>query len=168
MSESQIDWVEEFKKSTVTIHRSTLFDEKIGYEDAELLVNALRTPDGTYLESRHQHDYKSYLDTKTGCVYFVDGGLDYARGTYSAEGVEDLRIYDLDDIELIREHFTWGIRGKCNSKPLEYKLLKTMSNEHINAILKTQTHIPTYMFNMFTNEVGYREGNNIVVEDNYG
>jgi len=168
MSESQIDWVEEFKKSTVTIHRSTLFDEKIGYEDAELLVNALRTPDGTYLESRHQHDYKSYLDTKTGCVYFVDGGLDYARGTYSAEGVEDLRIYDLDDIELIREHFRWGNQGRCGTKPMEYILLKDMSNKHIINIIRTQSKLNRKIFNVLMDEHKYRKDNNIVVEDNYG
>ena len=43
-----------------------------------------------------------------------------------------------------------------------------MSDMHVVAILKTQTHIPTYMFNMFTDELEYREENNITVEDNYG
>ena len=168
MSESQIDWVEEFKGDPATIHRSILLDKKIGYEDAELLVNALRTPDGTYLESKGQHDYKSYLDTKTGCVYFVDGGLDYSRGTYSAEGVEDLRIYDLDDIELIREHFRWGTRGKCGTKPVEYILLKDMSDGHIINIIKTQSQLSMRIFNVFIDEHQYRYDNDIVVEDNYG
>ena len=168
MSESQIDWVEQLKEDTVTIHRSTLSDEKIGYEDAELLVNALRTPDGAIIESRHQHDYKSYVDTIDGSTYFVDGGLAYSRGSYKEACVEDLRIYDLDDHTLIREYFSWKSYGKNGDKPLEYKLLKDMSDEHISAILKTQTHIPTYMFNMFTDELEYRDVNGITVEDNYG
>ena len=86
------------------------YDVEDKYEDANLLVNALRTPDGTYLESRHQHDYKSYVDTENGLTYFVDGGLAYSRGNYKAEGAEDLRVYDTDDITLIRLWFSWGNR----------------------------------------------------------
>lgn len=168
MKEQQIDWVEQLKESTVTIHRSNIFDKKTGYEGAELLVNALRTPDGTYLESSHQHDYKSYVDTKNGMTYFVDGGLAYSRGNYKEKGAEDFRIYDTDEHILTREYFSWKSYGKNGNKPPKCVLLKDISDAHISAILKTQTHIPTYMFNMFTDELDYREENNITVEDNYG
>ena len=150
------------KRSNIAINNITLGKITFDFDS-----NSLQQ-DGTIIESRHQHDYKSYVDTIDGNTYFVDGGLSYSRGNYSAEGAVDLRIYDLDDHSLIREYFTWGSYGKCGSKPLEYILLKNISDEHINAILKTQTHIPTYVFNMFIDELDYREENDIAVEDNYG
>lgn len=170
MKEQQIDWVEEehkeFNKNLGYI--SSIFEVEDNYEDANLLVNALRTPDGTFLESRHQHDYNSYVDTTNDMTYFVDGGLAYSRGNYKSKGAEDLRVYDTDEHTFIREYFTWGTYGKNMDKPLERKILKELSNAHVIAILKTQTHIPTHVFNMFTDELEYREENNITVEDNYG
>lgn len=165
MNESQIDWVNEINKET--IKRTNLFDKKVGYEDAKLLRNAIITPDGTLIESRYRHHYNCHVDTLTKEAYFVDGGLDYDRGSYSGEGVKDLRIYDLDDHILIRERFTWGTYGKNMDKPLEYKLLKFMSDAHLVAILKTQK-LATRIFNVFVDEVEYRNTNNLKVEDNYG
>jgi hypothetical protein len=168
MKEQQIDWVEEehkeFNKSLYYV--SSIFEFEDEYKDSYLLVNALRTPDGNILESRHRHDYKSYTDTTNGVEYFVDGGLDYSRGTYTLQGAKDLRIYDTDDITLIRNVFSWGTYGKNMDRDLEYILLKNMSDIHINAVLKT--HIPTCMFNMFIQELEYRADNNIIVEDTYG
>ena len=37
-----------------------------------LVYNAIRTPDGTVIESMHRHDYKAYLD-KNGKEYMVMG-----------------------------------------------------------------------------------------------
>jgi len=165
MKEQQIDWVDEANEASP---RSNIFDVKDCYKYSKLLVNALRTPDGTRLESRHQHDYKSYVDVETGCIYFADGGLAYARGTYTADGVEDLRVYNTDDIGLIREHFSWGTFGKNMDKGLHEILLKVMSNEHVIAILETQTLLPAHVYTMFVRELEYRNTNDIYVEDNYG
>lgn len=52
----------------------------------QLLRNRLQSPDGTILESKHRHDYVCHLD-KNGKMYFLDGGLDYAR--CSAHGDEN-------------------------------------------------------------------------------
>jgi len=38
-----------------------------------LIANALRTPDGTVLESKSRHDYKEYIDAN-GKTYMIDGG----------------------------------------------------------------------------------------------
>ncbi len=51
-----------------------------------LIYNALRTPDGTVLTSRHRHDYVTHID-KNGKEYMIDGGLDYVRS--SANGDEE-------------------------------------------------------------------------------
>lgn len=51
----------------------------------KLIRNRLQTPDGKILESVHRHDYVSHRDDN-GKLYFLDGGLDYAR--CSAHGDE--------------------------------------------------------------------------------
>lgn len=45
---------------------------------SNILKNAIKTPDGTIIESKHRHDFVSYTD-KNGKYYAVDGGLDYLR-----------------------------------------------------------------------------------------
>jgi hypothetical protein len=38
-----------------------------------LIRNAIRTPDGTILESRSVHDYRTHMDTVTNRQYMIDG-----------------------------------------------------------------------------------------------
>ena len=40
--------------------------------------NAIKTPDGTIIESKHRHDFVCHKD-KNGNTYCVDGGLDYLK-----------------------------------------------------------------------------------------
>lgn len=67
----------------------------------ELVYNAIRTPDGTLLESLHRHDYRTYTDDN-GCMYGVDGGLDYIR-RIGAEGAESLAVYADEPFEKVRK-----------------------------------------------------------------
>ena len=39
-----------------------------------LVRNAMRTPDGTIIRSRHRHDYVTHKDAN-GSEYMLDGGL---------------------------------------------------------------------------------------------
>jgi len=126
-----------------------------------LLRNAIQTPDGTTLQSHHRHDYKSYVD-KNGYTYMVDGGLDYVRRSINEEAPYKCMNIRLDeDIESIREGFTWGTYGKNGDEELQYKPLKTLSNAHIQAIINDE-----YWCNPIMKlELQYRKANGIVVED---
>ena len=67
-----------------------------------LVANAIRTPDGTILQSYHRHDYKSYKD-KNGSSYAVDGGLDYLKRSFSTGAkFDELSVYSDAPFLLIR------------------------------------------------------------------
>ena len=57
----------------------------------------------------------------------------------------------------IREHFSWGSRGKLGDEPLHYIILKDMEDSHISAILETQTHIQDYIRKVFEDELKFRK-----------
>ena len=104
---------------------------------SQLLKNAIRTPDGTVIESRSQHDYQSYKDAN-GKTYMVDGGLAYCRR--SAHGDEiDLCIYDDGDHNARRHNLTWGSYGRNGDQPLKINTIAEMSTEHLQAVITTQT-----------------------------
>lgn len=123
-----------------------------------LLVNAIITPDGTRLESRHRHDYQTHIDAN-GEEYMIDGGLDYVRRSVNKERAVDAFVHDDDTHELIRESFKWGTYGKNGAhlnQPLVLIHLKSLDTEHIEAILETQTHLKSHIVKVFENELKYR------------
>tara|TARA_B110000858_G_scaffold195664_1_gene252579 strand:- start:127 stop:534 length:408 start_codon:yes stop_codon:yes gene_type:complete len=123
---------------------------------ATLLHNSLKTPDGTILTSRAQHDYRSYEDAN-GKTYMIDGGTAYVR--CSANGDEThLSVWSNDEHELIREHAEWGTYGINGDQPLEYVKIKDMSTEHLEACVKTHQS-PGRMSNVFVAELNYRKSN---------
>ena len=127
--------------------------------DNKIVYNAIRTPDGTLLESFHTHDFKTHKD-KNGQVYMVDGGLSYIRR--SGSGHQELCLVESDPIEEIREVFSWGTYGKSGDEPFKRVLLKDMTEEHIKAIISDGT----YQWNaLMMRELQYRKENNIHIED---
>lgn len=54
-----------------------------------ILVNAIRTPDGTLLHSKHRHDCVIYKD-KNGKEYGVDGGYSRNNNFYEELFKEEL------------------------------------------------------------------------------
>lgn len=120
-----------------------------------IIYNAIRTPDKTVLVSRSRHDYIEYVDAITYKVYMIDGGTDYVHS--SANGDEEyLTLYTDDDHSKIREVYTWGTYGKHGDQPLKHVALKDLSDNHIKAILETQSHLPEYMKDLFITEVNFR------------
>lgn len=101
----------------------------------KLIRNAICTPDGTVLESTHRHDFKTYTDKVSGKEYMVDGGLDYVR-RYLHEDQVDLCLYDDEPHEIQRKILKWGTRGPNGDKPVEYKQIKDLDTDHIEAILR--------------------------------
>lgn len=121
-----------------------------------LVYNALRTPDGTVIVSRHRHDFVSHKDASGG-TYFVDGGLDYSRRSVGGPGWTDMSVFIEDGIELVREVVEWGTRGKDGTEPLRLVKLKDMTSEHIQACLDTQHQMHPHLVEAFKLELKYRK-----------
>jgi hypothetical protein len=103
-----------------------------------LARNAIRTPDGTILESHYRHDFVCYKD-KNGRNYHVDGGLEYTkRGFENVRDYEELSVSANAPFEEIRAAFSWGTYGKSGKDPLKWILLKDMEASHIQAILDSK------------------------------
>ena len=120
-----------------------------------IISNALRTPDGTIIRSRHRHDYVTHTDAN-GNEYMIDGGLDYVRS--SANGDEEHLSVTLEDPhDKVREYCTWGTYGPNGDQPLTYKKLCDMSDVHINAVLENVSTIKTSIKTAMLNELEYRE-----------
>jgi hypothetical protein len=106
---------------------------------SQLLKNAIRTPDGTVLESHSRHDYKTYQDDN-GKTYMVDGGRAYSRR--SAHGdEEDLCIYDDGDHNARRNCLTWGSYGPAGDQPLKVSTIAELSTNHLQAIIQNVNNI---------------------------
>lgn len=123
----------------------------------KLVYHAIQTPDGTILESRHVHDYKTHLDAITGEVYMIDGGLEYQRGSVNEVPATDLSVYLEDGHEKVREATKWGTYGKDGKGPFRLVALKDMESDHIGACLRTQPHMNPAYREAFETELKYRD-----------
>lgn len=123
-----------------------------------LLVNGLKTPDGTILITHYGHDYVTYTD-KNGEWYMIDGGpFDCGtRTSLNKEKAEVIKVYSDDPHSLIREYLEWGTYGKSGTEPHRYVPLKSLEEDHIEAILRTQTHLTNDFRTILKNELKYRD-----------
>jgi len=110
---------------------------------AKLIRNALQTPDGTLLESRSRHDYKTHVDAN-GKTYMIDGGLDYVRCSANGDEIHHC-VWNDDPFDKVREAITWGTYGINGDQPLSYIKLCDMETEHIKAVLKLDRVYPEYI-----------------------
>ena len=125
--------------------------------DYSMIRNAMRTPDGTILRSRHRHDYVTHTDAN-GNEYMLDGGIDYVR--CSANGDEEMLVVTLaEPHEEVREACEWGTYGINGDQPLSYIKLCDMNTNHINAVLEHVPSINTAIKTAMQNELEYRNDN---------
>lgn len=120
-----------------------------------ILRNAIRTPDGTVLESKSRHDYRTYTD-KNGETYMVDGGHDYLRRSVNNEPAESLDEYLTDDHENNRLWFRWTSYGKNGDGPAKTQALKDMDTDHIRAIVDRGFARKDWIKDLFLTELEYR------------
>jgi len=132
-----------------------------------VLRNAIKCPDGTVLNSRSRWEYLTHIDAVSGETYMVDSGKDlYYRRSVNVVPYVDMTVTTLDAFELQREAFEWGTYGKDGTSPRTLVVLKDMTDEHILAVLVTQTRLKgTYVEELFKNELEYRIINNIEIKD---
>lgn len=133
-----------------------------------LLYNAIRTPDGTVLESKHVHDYVTHEDTISGEQYMVDGGTYYRKRNRNKVPYEDLSLYTGDNFQDIREVVRWGSRGKDGRQPVQFKKLSEMSNNHLfNLIIYFQNGMVENdkMERIVKEELDYRIKDGILIDD---
>lgn len=128
--------------------------------------NAIKTPDGTILDCKTNHDYQSHTDAVTGEFYMNDGLGYYIRRSINKVPAEDLSVTSEDSFDLQRLYFLWGTYGKTGGTVKKQVPLKFLSDQHISAILETQSHIKgTYVEDLFKKEQAYRAMHEINVED---
>jgi len=125
-----------------------------------LIYNAIRTPDGTVIESTSVHDYVTHVDAN-GKEYMIDGGLYYSRR--SAHGDEEVLVleYENTTFEQHREYLKWGTRGINGGEPLRRIAIKDMDTDHIQACLDTQSRMSTVFRETMLKELTLRGQNNI-------
>ena len=134
----------------------------------QLILNRIKTPDGTILISRHRHDYVEYID-KNGLTYMVDGGTDYQRCIEQlSEPHIDMCVYSDDPFEIIREVYCRGGRGKNGDQPLTWTPLNEMSDEWLKACItynNERGNEDSLANELYNKEIEYRKENNITIND---
>jgi hypothetical protein len=135
-------------------------------ETRKIILNRIKTPDGTVLTSHYRNDYVSHVDAN-GETYVTDGGTDYLRRTLNKIPVEDLTVYEDAPFEVIRESFYRGGRGKDGKQPLTWVALKDMNDDWLEAAFNYNLERgegESYSNMMYLFEQDYRKYNNIKVE----
>lgn len=140
--------------------------EKVKHHKS-IVHNAIQTPDGTIIESRHRHDYVEYIDAN-GNEYMVDGGTDYLRRGYTVADYTEMSLYEDDDIEVIRKVVTRGGRGKDGKQPLTFTPICEMNDAWLQAAIAYNTDYgmgTSVMNRIYAREQEYRKQNNITIDD---
>ncbi len=136
--------------------------------EKKLILNRIKTPDGTILTSHHRHDYVTYLD-KNGLEYMIDGGLDYQRYTVHEDApFENLAVYSDESFEIIRQSFHRGGRGKDGRQPLTWVPMDKMSDSWLQACIDYNEENgsgKSFASEMYRKEIEYRKLNNISIND---
>lgn len=136
--------------------------------EKRIILNQIRTPDGTILKSMYRHDYVTYTDAN-GLKYMVDGGSDYLRrNLHDSAPYEELTVYEDAPFEEIREAFHRGGRGKDGLQPLTWVPMSKMSNTWLLACIQyneDRGQGDSFANELYHKELSYRKEHNIFIED---
>lgn len=130
-----------------------------------IILNSIKTPDGTILISHHVHDYQAYKD-KNGEIYRIDGGHEYLRRSSNKIPATEMSIYEDAPFEIIRENYYRGTFNKEGHRC--WVKLSEMSNNHIlNCIRFNELKFNANCFAnaIYEQEIKYRGTNKIFIED---
>lgn len=122
---------------------------------AQLIKNAIETPDGTILHSRGRHDYVEHKDELTGKTYFTDGGLAYQRRSANGDEI-DRCVWDDDTFDVVRQNVEWGSRGEDGKQELKFIRLCDMETDHIINVLNNVKFIAPQFKDAMLMELEYR------------
>lgn len=134
-----------------------------------IVYNAIRTPDGTILESKHRHDYVSHIDSLNNQQYVVDGGYDYLRRSIPVGlPYDELSLHASSPFEELRKVLKRGTYGKNGDEELKFIPLSEMSDEHVKNCIKYNINNNGVFSNnviIYYRELYYRCENNITIEE---
>lgn len=126
--------------------------------DRHILLNQIKTPDGTILISRNRHDMVTHIDAISGETYLVDGGLDYLRR--SSDHIvpyEELSVYEDDPYEKVRSSVQ-----RYNTRTEEWVLLKDIDDDWLANIISwlregRDVNDDDFPIRLFIKEQNYRK-----------
>lgn len=136
--------------------------------DPRIILNRIKTPDGTILTSFSTHDYVEHTDAN-GKYYAVDGGNSYLKRCYDIQDYIELSVYENDTFEKIRESFHRGGRGIMGDQPLTWIPMNKMNNNWLQAciVYNNERGMKDSFANiMYKKELDYRKLNNIFITEN--
>ena len=123
-----------------------------------IILNRVRTPDGTIITSHHVHDIATHFD-KNGHCYQVDGGLiALFRSNPPEHPPEELSLREDEPWHVVRANKHWGINFTKDKEPLpatKWTPIKDLGTDHIRTILN-EGHGSDWMREKLQNELEYR------------
>lgn len=145
-----------------------VIETKIGYDfNRNIILNRIKTPDGTILTSHHVHDFVSHLDNN-GKRYACDGGESYLKRSCEEPDYEELSVYSDAPFEVVRESFHRGGRGKNGTEELKWTPMDKMSDSWLsNCIIYNEERgqSDSLANKLYKQELDYRKENNILITD---
>jgi len=119
-----------------------------------IILNQIRTPDGTILTSYHTHHNVTYVDAN-GERYVIDGGLDYLRRSSNKTPYKELSQYDNQPFSEIRKYLHVCEYNNGCHEPSQCIPIKDLEKSYIESILEEA--LPEVLQDYLPEELIYRK-----------